>query len=675
MGKSIVGGDQNISNTSVYNQDETKSVRRCAVSGRQAEVTRGYVCPSCSLWVHGDHFDRATMRCDSCRQATSKQALGQFEAKVTQFLGDSQISREELMELRGLGTQLGLSNTEQDSAIAKLKQQLVRGEAKGLSILDKTKLKAALRQLTTTTSELDAAALEGVWSNLKILHRSNPSNVEIATLMVVGLAHALQGRGSIRQYRELHEALEQAEALGADSAHKYLVHYLFYRLARQAGRKAQGDEADFLALAGMRHHAAVTQLENSYSDTPECYAVQLATLLEDYYTNGGDAQSETEVREFALACAERLSGSEVEEALRLVRQNCSEGKDLDDERAICPRPPSLAHIYFKVLFTVGTEDAIGAFLKGSKAKLIDDKLRFLKKAAELNHAEAQIALGDILSEGKEIVKDEAGAVRWFLRAAESGNAIAQNRLGFHYKKGLGVPQSDVEAVKWYKKAADNGSRNAFANLGVCYLYGEGVDTSYDQAALYFKRGAESGVALAQQQLGDLYESGKLGVEKDYAKALYWMRKAAEQGYGHAQGRLGWFYQNGKVTAKDMASALYWFGKAAEQGDVEVQRYVAELYEGGEHVDKDYIQAAKWYLCAAEKGDSIAQHRLGNLYCLGRGVRQDFTEAVSWFRRSAEQGNVDAQRALAAAYEKGQGVTQDNEEAKKWLAKANEDEAD
>ena len=112
IGKSIVGGDQNISNTSIYNQDETKSVRKCAVSGRQAEVTRGYVCPSCSLWVYEDYFDRVKMRCESCRLAASNHTQKQFEEKVIYFLSDGQISREELMELRTLGAQLGLSISE-----------------------------------------------------------------------------------------------------------------------------------------------------------------------------------------------------------------------------------------------------------------------------------------------------------------------------------------------------------------------------------------------------------------------------------------------------------------------------------------------------------------------------------------------------------------------------------
>ena len=80
--RSIIAGDQNISTTVVHNQDQTKQVRQCAVSGRQAELTSGHVCPSCDLWVHADYFDRNLMQCDRCRKGKAQRASEQFGAKV-----------------------------------------------------------------------------------------------------------------------------------------------------------------------------------------------------------------------------------------------------------------------------------------------------------------------------------------------------------------------------------------------------------------------------------------------------------------------------------------------------------------------------------------------------------------------------------------------------------------
>ncbi len=48
----------------------------------------------------------------------------------------------------------------------------------------------------------------------------------------------------------------------------------------------------------------------------------------------------------------------------------------------------------------------------------------------------------------------------------------------------------------------------------------------------FKALAEQGNAMAQNNLGTIYEEGKV-VPKDYAEAFNWYKKAAEQGLAEA----------------------------------------------------------------------------------------------------------------------------------------------
>ena len=539
IGKSIVGGDQNISNTSIYNQDETKSVRKCAVSGRQAEVTRGYVCPSCSLWVHEDYFDRVKMRCESCRLAASNHTQKQFEEKVIYFLSDGQISREELMELRTLGAQLGLSISDQDTVVAKLKQRLTLNVPRGLSMLDKTKLKAAMHQLTAT-AEFDAVALANTWSTLKVLHRSHPANVEIATLTVVGLAQALQGRGSVRQYRELEEVLLHAEAFSADSPHKYLVQAIYYRLAGQpsaAGTNPEGSE--FLAHAMERYHEAVAQLETLYPDSPECRAVQLSTLLEDYYTNGGHGQTLTEIKDFILASTEQLGARDIEQALKLVRLNYDEGKGFAVERLPEPGREPLAQLYYDTLiYSSASASPEALFLQAEKIPdtNIEEKLRLYRAAASKGHAGAQNNLGNCYNTGTGVPQDYAEAVKWYRKAAAQGNADAQRRLGVMYYKGTGVPQDYAEALKWYRKAAEQGNASAQYFLGIIYDTGNGVDEDKVEAVKWYRKAAEQGNASAQNDLGISYYNGT-GVDKDDVEALKWFRKAAEQGNVSAKDNL------------------------------------------------------------------------------------------------------------------------------------------
>ena len=123
--KNIVAGNQTFT-TTVVNQDETKAVRTCSVSGRQAEVTKGNVCPACGLWVHSDYFNTTLLKCSKCQDASVKHASGEFAAKVQFFLADGKISPEELDELRKLGSRLGLSLAVQDSLISRERDALLK---------------------------------------------------------------------------------------------------------------------------------------------------------------------------------------------------------------------------------------------------------------------------------------------------------------------------------------------------------------------------------------------------------------------------------------------------------------------------------------------------------------------------------------------------------------------
>ena len=66
------------------------------------------------------------------------------------------------------------------------------------------------------------------------------------------------------------------------------------------------------------------------------------------------------------------------------------------------------------------------------------------------------------------------AVKWFRKAAEQNYAEAQYILGVCYEQGEGVAKDQVEAVKWYRKAAEQNDAEAQYNLGICYERGDGV---------------------------------------------------------------------------------------------------------------------------------------------------------------------------------------------------------
>ncbi len=56
--------------------------------------------------------------------------------------------------------------------------------------------------------------------------------------------------------------------------------------------------------------------------------------------------------------------------------------------------------------------------------------------------------------GQGVATNYVEAVKWFRKAAEQNYAQAQCNLGVCYAMGQGVAKDEAEAVKWYRKAAE-----------------------------------------------------------------------------------------------------------------------------------------------------------------------------------------------------------------------------
>ena len=109
--------------------------------------------------------------------------------------------------------------------------------------------------------------------------------------------------------------------------------------------------------------------------------------------------------------------------------------------------------------------------------------QWLRRAAEQGHAEAQGALGDLLSCSTPTSEE---AVKWYRRAAEQGDAETQARLGSMYFDGDGVPQDSGEAVKWYRRAAEQGHAEAQCYLGEMFVHGASVARDDAEAEKWIK---------------------------------------------------------------------------------------------------------------------------------------------------------------------------------------------
>jgi len=188
-----------------------------------------------------------------------------------------------------------------------------------------------------------------------------------------------------------------------------------------------------------------------------------------------------------------------------------------------------------------------------------------RRAAEQNHAAAQVSLGCAYWNGHGIDEDAVQAIVWFRRAAEQDNATAVNNLGIAYRDGCGVEKDAAQAVRCWLRAAGLGHAGAEANLGDAYWTGHGVVEDKAQAAMRYHRAAELGHALAQYRLGHSYETGR-GVKKDINQAIACYRQSAEQGNIRAQLALGLKYKNGRGVPKDWKVARHWLLAAISSAD-------------------------------------------------------------------------------------------------------------
>jgi TPR repeat protein len=103
------------------------------------------------------------------------------------------------------------------------------------------------------------------------------------------------------------------------------------------------------------------------------------------------------------------------------------------------------------------QEANIAFQQGKQAydkKLFSEAVKWLRKAAEACHAQAQYYLGLCYQIGGDALRNDEEALKWIRRAAENGCTKAQERLGDMYNHGWGVPYDAYEAYQWYLKSGN-----------------------------------------------------------------------------------------------------------------------------------------------------------------------------------------------------------------------------
>jgi TPR repeat protein len=226
----------------------------------------------------------------------------------------------------------------------------------------------------------------------------------------------------------------------------------------------------------------------------------------------------------------------------------------------------------------------------------DRAVRCFKCAADLDHLQAMVKLGECYEHGVGVEQNPIEAGLQYMKAAEGGSAEAIGHMAACYLKGVGVEQNISKAIQLYREAAERNDPEGQSGLGSCYEEGEGVDKNLEEAFRWFQRSADNGSAEGQFSLGRCYFFG-IGVAVDPVQAVHWFNLAAAQGkdaYDHfdrkqpvmtiatAMGFLGYCYDMGLGVEKDANRAEHWYGEAAfRQHPDACRKYAAILQAASE----------------------------------------------------------------------------------------------
>lgn len=190
-------------------------------------------------------------------------------------------------------------------------------------------------------------------------------------------------------------------------------------------------------------------------------------------------------------------------------------------------------------------------------------------------------------------------VRWLRAAAEAGLARAANELGMAYRTGDGVARNASAAREWLSIAAAAGEPDALHNLGL-FAADEGDDA---EALRLFHAAAVAGSTSAAFNVAAALYSGRGGVNRDLDAAAAWFERAGDGRSLHIAALIA--AAGTPATPPDAEKAARLMRAAARAGHAEAAAQLVEdaLEEG------DSSGAAAWLALAAKWEDAVSLHRL------------------------------------------------------------------
>lgn len=275
--------------------------------------------------------------------------------------------------------------------------------------------------------------------------------------------------------------------------------------------------------------------------------------------------------------------------------------------------------------------------------------------------------GQIAASGQYGPVDAASAERYLRKAAEAGHADAQYALAVLLLAVSDSPdraQRD-EALTWLRRSAKSLPESVY--LLALVSARASADPKAAEAEVV-RKAAQAGYAPAQYRMAADLLLQPPQPERDRV-AVDLLQKAADQGHLAANLDLGVLLLEGTRVARDVARALPLLERAAGAGEPRAEYALGRAYTTGEGPESDSAKGIALIQRAAAKRLPAAEYAMGFAHTQGIGVGVDDVKAFAWFQRSAAQGYADAMFAVGNAYANGYGVGKSPTKADEWHCKA------
>jgi len=237
-------------------------------------------------------------------------------------------------------------------------------------------------------------------------------------------------------------------------------------------------------------------------------------------------------------------------------------------------------------------------------------LKLAEESKEINPFRIGRILGDVFSQGNLVKPDFEKAIFWYEKSAKLQNSLAMFRLGKLYHTGVLGDVNLVKAIAWYDLSAKRKNKDAILQLGSLKDSTDLLDDSRKVIESWLnvyhelKQKLEAPVSptaedesslIQKEKIENLYKAGLEEKDKDLQLGVYKLRKAAKEEHVEANFELGELYNSGKLGDKTRPVALLFYKRAGRKDHPGAIEKLIGYYTNGTAVTSDLNKAAKWRL--------------------------------------------------------------------------------